>query len=169
VSELARIDWRDAEPHLLEREHAQMRRRAREMRFEEALGAGGWRGRAPVWPTDLEAPEGLYKLLGEQRLTLCVAYTQGFPMAPPDVWPLDPEPDVELRARHDWHLNGDGSLCLLWSAADWLGDASAADLVEKASGWFAEFLARRAGLIEAMSEHGPLRDPSALEEALRSL
>jgi hypothetical protein len=164
-----RIDWRAAEPALLVREREEMARRAPEMELLDEPGAGVWRGLAPHWPIDLEPPEGLDRLLAGGRLQLEVAYTQGFPMAPPVVFPLDPEPAVKLRARHDWHLNGDGSLCLLWSAADWPGTGTAADLVEKASGWFAEYLALLAGLIDAMSQSGPFYGHSELAEKLRSL
>jgi hypothetical protein len=166
--EPARIDWRAAESGLLESEQAQMAARAPDLAYIDEA-AGGWRGLAPAWPQDLAQPPGLEKLVGGRRLELGVAYTQGFPMAPPDLFPLDPCPAVELRARHDWHLNGDGSLCLLFSAADWPGDGSAADLVEKAAGWFVEYLARQASLIEAMSEHGPLAGNPELEKALAGL
>jgi hypothetical protein len=136
AAELERIDWRQAEPVLFAREHEQMTARGPDIRWIEELPAGGWEGLAPAWPIDQRAPEGLQRLLDGRRLLLRVTYTQGFPMSPPLLMPLDPEPDVALRTRHDWHLNGDGSLCLLFTAADWPGNGTAADLVEKASGWF---------------------------------
>lgn len=163
-----RIDWRDAEPAALVREKAAMAERAPDMTWHDA-GAGGWEGLAPAWPRDLSPPPGLDHLVDGRRLRLLVVYSQGFPMSPPSLWPLDPAPDIEMRARHDWHLNGNGSICLLFSAADWPGTGTAADLVEKASGWFAEYLARKAGLIETMSESGPLIGNPALEEALARL
>jgi hypothetical protein len=166
---LERIDWRAAEPGLLAREREEMARRAPAMELLAEPHAGVWRGLAPGWPTDLEPLEGLDRLLEGRRLLLEVGYTQGFPMAPPIAIPLDPVPAVELRARHAWHLNGDGSLCLLWSAADWPGTGTAADLVEKASGWFVEYLALLAGLINAMSQSGPFYCHPELAEKLRSL
>lgn len=164
-----RIDWRDAEPYALEREHAAMLERAPDMQWSERLPAGGWEGRAPAWPAGCDAPVGLDRLLGEQRLGLSVQYTQGFPMAAPDVFPTDPIPPASRRADHSWHLNGNGSLCLLFSSADWPEGATAAELVEKASGWFVEYLAREAGLIERMSESGPVKGNLELEAALADL
>jgi hypothetical protein len=164
-----RIDWRIVEPLALAREKEEMARLAADMTWRDDLPAGGWSGLAPPWPVDLIPPKGLELLLNGRRLDVGVAYTQGFPMAPPDLFPLDPRPEVQLRARHDWHLNSDGSLCLLFTANDWPGNGTAANLVEKAAGWFVEYLARKAGLIETMSEHGPLDGHPQLEEALARL
>jgi hypothetical protein len=162
-----RIDWRVAEPRLLAREKQEMAARAPDLLWVEGLPGGSWQGLAPPWPSDEPALDGIEDLLRGRRLLVRVAYTQGFPMAPPDLFPLDPVPDVELRTRHSWHLNGDGSLCLLFSAADWPG--TAADLVDKASGWFVEYLALQAGLIDRMSEQGPFAGNHELEKALRRL
>lgn len=164
-----RIDWREAEPAVLAREREAMASRAPDMEWSDNPAAGGWEGLAPAWPKGYERPANLDALLKGQRLELIVAYTQGFPMAPPIVLPADPQPPPERRARHKWHLNGDGSLCLLWSAADWPAGATAADVVEKASGWFVEYLALEAGLIDEMSETGPLRGNPKLNEALAKL
>jgi len=168
TEEPERIDWRAAEPEVLARERAAMAERAPDMQWIDN-GGGGWEGLAPTWPFDLHPPEGLDRLLESRRLRLAVIYSQGFPMSPPALLPLDPVPHVELRARHDWHLNSDGSICVLFTAADWPGTGTAADLVEKASGWFVEYLALQAGLIQSMSESGPLAGHPQLEEALRRL
>lgn len=165
----ARIDWREAEPTVLEHERREMAERAPEMVWSNEAPAGGWVGLAPTWPNGLTPPSGLDRLLKGRRLRLSVNYTQGFPMAPPDVIPLDPAPPAERRADHRWHLNGDGSMCLLFSAADWPENATAADVVEKASGWFVEYLALEAGLIEEMSEAGPLSGNARLDSALAQL
>jgi hypothetical protein len=163
-----RIDWRDAEPTILQRERAAMSDRAPDMDWTDEM-AGGWQGLAPGWPRGLSPPRNLDRLLHGRRLRLAVRYTQGFPMAPPRVDPLDPLPPPERRADHRWHLNGDGSLCLLFSAADWPEHATAVDLVEKACGWFVEYLALEAELIDEMSEVGPLSGNAALEAALATL
>lgn len=164
-----RIDWRDAEPATLRREREAMAARAPEMLWTDEPHAGGWDGLAPAWPAALEPPPGLDRLLDGRRLRVAVRYTQGFPMAPPSVHPLDPLPPPARRADHRWHLNGDGSLCLLFSAADWPENAGAVDLVEKAAGWFADYLALDAELIDEMSEAGPLSGNPALEAALAEL
>lgn len=164
-----RIDWRDAEPAVLDREREAMAARAPDMNWVDDGPAGGWEGLAPAWPDECDCPANLDALLIGRRLRLLVAYSQGFPMAPPTVLPLDPQPPPERRARHRWHLNGDGTLCLLFSAADWPEGATAADVVEKASGWFVEYLALEAALIDEMSEAGPLRGNPELEAALAKL
>ena len=46
---------------------------------------------------------------------------------------------------HTWHVNGDGSLCLMQAADDWQPEDTAADLVRKACGWFVEYLLVEAG------------------------
>jgi hypothetical protein len=62
-------------------------------------------------------------------------------------------------------VNGDGSLCLLQTADDWHPDASAADLIVKAVGWFLEYLLMVDDRIEAMTTSGIATDP-ALDELL---
>src|SRR3954470_8691224 len=96
----ARIDWREAEPWVLEHERGDMAERAPDMVWSDEPPAGGWTGLAPPWPNGLPSPPGLDRLLNGRRLCLAVHYTQGFPMAPPDVAPLDPLPPVERRADH---------------------------------------------------------------------
>lgn len=158
LGERARTWWQQ-EPGLLHRETAAMAALASDLRWEP-LGAGSWEGLAPLWPFERPAPEGLGALTGGRRLRVHVAYGHGFPMAPPMVWPLDPEPELAHRLDHSWHVNGDGSLCLLHSAAAWSGREPAAELVAKASGWFIEYLLFSWGLIEAMTSTGISADTS---------
>ena len=40
-------------------------------------------------------------------------------MVAPDLYPLDPDVPIERRTQHRWHVNGDGSLCLMQAADDW--------------------------------------------------
>ena len=145
--------WWQQEPGLLQREMAAMAALAPDLRWQPQ-GAGSWEGPAPLWPFERAAPEGLSALTGGRRLRVHVAYGHAFPMAPPGVWPLDPEPELAHRLNHAWHVNGDGSLCLLSSAAAWSGREPAAELVAKAAGWFVEFLLFSRGLIEAMTSTG---------------
>jgi hypothetical protein len=160
VGNWPRQSWLDAEPDRLRQEREEMGRVAPEMEWLEDDPAGGWEGLAPVWPFERPAPRGLDELLGRLRLRLRVVYAQGYPMVEPKVFPLDPDPPRDRRILHSWHLNGDGSLCLLQNAADWTGRDTAADLVAKASGWFIEYLLMERGLIETMTESGIHSDDS---------
>jgi hypothetical protein len=81
-------------------------------------------------------------------------------MTPPAVWPLDPEPSIEHRTQHAWHVNGDGSLCLLETTFAWTGRDPAAELIVKAAGWFIEYLLMSAELITQMTSTGLSRDLS---------
>lgn len=53
-----------------------------------------------------------------------------------------------------WHVMGDGSLCLLRNAGEWTGRDLAAELVVKAAGWHLEYLLLEAGAIDAMTVKG---------------
>jgi hypothetical protein len=64
------------------------------------------------------------------------------------------------RTQQDWHVNGDGSLCLLQEAQDWSPTGTAADLVVKAAGWFLEYLLMEQGRIPAMTTNGIATDDS---------
>lgn len=126
---------------------------------EDARGVG-WEGLAPIWPFHRPSPPGLEAFLNGRRFRVRVQYVEGFPMVAPRVWPLDPEPDPRYRTQHIWHVNPDGSLCLMQTAGDWTGTETAAELVIKAAGWFLEYLLMEAGLIEAMSVNGIANDDS---------
>jgi hypothetical protein len=142
------------------REQATMAEIAPGMTWLPDLPAGGWEGLAPVWPAPRSTPDGLERLLAGRRLKVGVYYTQAFPSVEPRLVPLDPEPPVERRILHSWHLNGDGSLCLLRTADLWTGRETAADLVLKASGWFIEYLLMERDAIDSMSENGIYEDNS---------
>lgn len=160
MADWARQSWLEAEPERVRREREQMERVAPEMQWDEDDPSGGWEGLAPAWPFDQAAPARLDVLLEGRQLRLRVTYSQGYPMVEPKVFPLDPDPPRDRRVVHTWHLNGDGSLCLLQSADSWTGSETAADLVAKASGWFIEYLLRERGAIEAMTESGIHSDDS---------
>lgn len=123
-------------------------------------GAATWTGEVPHWPFVRPRPASLEAFLCGRRLFARVEYSQAFPMVAPRIVPLDPEPDPMVRTRHDWHVNGDGSLCLLQHASDWDGTGTAAELVVKAAGWFLEYLLMEASRIEHMSEAGIVNDDS---------
>jgi hypothetical protein len=153
-AELPRVRWFDAEPARLAAEQAAMAVVAPELVWSDASPGGGWVGLAPVWPFPRPRPPGLDGFLAGRRLRLGVGCSQAHPMAAPKLWPLDPEPGIAQRTVHDWHVNGDGSLCLLQTAAAWTGAEPAAELVVKAAGWFLEFLLMQAGVIKAMTTGG---------------
>jgi len=150
------IPWIEAEPDRVEFEKREMRDRAPDMEWQqgEELPSGGFVGIAPVWPFDRDQPAKLEKLTGGKRLLVRLRFREGYPAQPPRLFPLDPEPPPEERLREEVHVNGDGSICLILHPSDWSSSECAADLLTKASGWFLEYLAVKAGLIEAMSSAG---------------
>jgi hypothetical protein len=152
--ELAGLPWFEAEPARLAAEQAAMAAVAPELGWTDQVPGGGWVGLAPVWPFPRPRPSGLEGVLAGRRLRLGVVCSQAHPMVAPKLWPLDPEPEIAQRTVHDWHVNGDGSLCLLQMAAAWTGAELAAELVVKAAGWFLEFLLMQAGVVQAMTSNG---------------
>ena len=79
--------------------------------------------------------------------------------------PVDPDVPLDRRTLNQWHVNGDGSLCLMQAADDWDLTDTAADLVRKSSGWFIEYLLADAGKIDRMTQQGVLVD-AALDATL---
>jgi hypothetical protein len=154
AAELPCVRWFEAEPARLAAELAAMAAVAPELIWSNAAPGGAWEGLAPVWPFSRPRPPGLDAFLAGRRLRLGVACSQAHPMATPKLWPLDPEPGIAQRTVQDWHVNGDGSLCLLQTASAWTGAELAAELVVKAAGWFVEFLLMQTGAIKAMTADG---------------
>lgn len=160
------VSWTAANPAVVERERDAMAEVAPDMVWADDLlwrygrVAFGWRGAAPVWSAEREAAPGLPDFVNGRRLELEIFYPESFPATPPALFPVVPDVPLVRRTLHKWHMNGDGSLCLLQTALDWPLDGTAADLVKKASGWFLEYLLLEAGLIDAMSENGINSDDS---------
>lgn len=173
MDELARISWTVDEPSRLKRERDAMTAHAPAMDWRDDLQyrmrpVVGWMGKAPVWGAERAKPAGVDQLLAGRQLDLIVLYPEGFPMVPPALIPLDPDVPIERRTQHRWHVNGDGSLCMVQRADDWQPTDSAADLVCKASGWFIEYLLLESERIDAMTECGISEDTS-LDEVLAGL
>lgn len=159
-AELPRISWIEAEAARAQREQAAMQRWAPEMQWRTDLTwadgriGAGWEGLAPAWGADRSEPQGTANLLAGRRLRLKVICPEAFPMVAPDLYPLNPDVPIERRTQHRWHVNGDGSLCLMQAADDWQPENHAADLVRKAAGWFIEYLLVEAGDLDQMTERG---------------
>jgi hypothetical protein len=116
--------------------------------------AGGWDGTLPLWPFDRPAPDLLANVTGLDGLRMELRYPQAYPMVAPCITPLDPEPELLEWTVHGWHVNGDGTLCLLRSTALWDPRSSVLDLLLKAAGWRIEYALMKCGAIEAMTENG---------------
>jgi hypothetical protein len=160
----APVRWMDAEPRRLEQELEAMAAFAPDLEWIDLspeLPAGGWEGEIPKWPLERDRPDPGLDRLVPVPLSLRVALKQSFPASPPKLWPLlDPLPDPIYRTQTDWHINGDGSLCLLQAADTWTGRDPAAELVAKAAGWFVEYRLMEEELVEAMTINGICSDPS---------
>lgn len=117
-----------------------------------------WTGSAPLWAFERPSPDGLLSFVGDRRLKLEISYLESFPMVAPRFTPIDPVPHISVWTRHDWHVNGDGSLCMFQNFNDWDPFSTAADLVPKAAGWFLEYLLLSSGRIERMTVNGIVDD-----------
>ena len=166
MPEVVPQSWADAEPEVVQRERAAMAAWAPDMNWRDDLEwrdgrrALGWVGSAPPWGGDRDMPAGTEELLDDRRLEIAAIYPEAFPAVPAEIFPRDPEVPLSRRTLSTWHLNGDGSLCLMQAADDWNLSDTAADLVRKASGWFIEYLLLDGGRIERMTERGIFADTS---------
>lgn len=163
MSDRTPVSWTVVEAELVAREQQAMLEHAPDMSWRDVLvwrrwRMVGWEGRAPAWGGDRPQPPGVEELLHGRRLELRIFYPEAFPAVPAILEPVDPEVPVERRTLNRWHVNGDGSLCLMQTADDWDLTDTAADLVRKASGWYIEYLLADAGKIEQMTQQGVLVD-----------
>jgi hypothetical protein len=166
MNDRPRTSWIEAETTRLEAERAAMATHCPDMVWRDVLEwptrrvGAGWEGHAPAWGAPRPEPAGVEELLAGRRLHLRVLYPEGFPMVPPDLYPLDPDVPIDRRTQNRWHVNGDGSLCTVQAAEDWQPANTAADLVRKASCWFVEYLLVDAGDLDAMTKRGIYSDES---------
>lgn len=126
--------------------------------FSEGGAGAGWSGRLPLWPFERPAP--LCFPNQAKGLGLLLAFLPAYPMAMPRILPLDPEPEFIERTQHRWHVNGDGSLCLLQAQRAWTGWETVTDLLLKAAGWRLEYELVRNGVYSEMSMSGIATDSS---------
>lgn len=153
------ISWFVSEPARLARDRAEVAEAFPALSWI-AEGAGGFDGALPLWPFTRPRPDALEQLTGAHGLDLELRYAQAYPMVAPSIRPLDPHPSVEKWTLHDWHINGDGTLCLLQAHVLWDPNASVVDLLLKAAGWRIEYALMQAHAIDAMSLNGIVSDPS---------
>lgn len=121
--------------------------------------SGGWVGDLPIWPFSRPEPSRLAQLI-TRPLRIGFLYSDAHPMIAPQIYPLDPIPDISEESDTAWHVAPGGSLCLLRSEGDWMPNASVTELLMKASGWHIEYALMRAGLVSEMTESGIASDES---------
>jgi len=118
----------------------------------------GWEGALSLWPFTRPTPAQFRP--GVAGLGLKLVYLESYPMSMPLLIPLDPEPQFVERTQHRWHVNGDGSLCLVQEQRTWTGKENIRDLLLKAAGWRLEYDLVRVGVYPSMSESGIVTDDS---------
>jgi hypothetical protein len=87
-------------------------------------------------------------------------YSAAHPMVPPQVHPVDPEPALDERTQHRWHVAPGGALCLLQTYGAWTPESSIVELLLKAAGWRVEYALMKSGVVDAMTVNGIVSDPS---------
>lgn len=165
--ELMPVLWTEAEPDVLSSDQTDIAAFAPGLTYRppsvDAAGGvhdhGGWTGRLPVWPFDRPEPDGLHILVGEGA-EIVMLYSAAHPMVPPRIYVADPEPRIEERTQHRWHVAPGGALCLLQTVNDWTPQTSPVELLLKAAGWRIEYALMKAGVVEAMTTNGIVTDAS---------
>lgn len=147
----ARSWWQD-EPERLQRDLDDVADAGFQLTWTP-IGSGILKGRLPAWPLERPAPNGLEELL-PHGLLLQLEFGHAYPMVFPRLCPLDPKPPIERWTQHRWHVNGDGSLCLLQSAAAWDPTTRLSDVLRKAAAWRVEYALVESEVVPAMSLSG---------------
>ncbi|MEU3571253.1 hypothetical protein AB0E96_22945 [Kitasatospora sp. NPDC036755] len=150
------VPWWDAEPQRLRRDQEEITGQFPELDWNPE-GAGAWEGILPRWPFTRPEPPALQAWFPE-GLRVRLSYFQAHPMVAPLIYPLDPEPLAVEWTQEKWHVNGDGSLCLLREDSAWTGRESVTDLLLKAAAWRVEYALVKLGGIEQMTLHGIVDD-----------
>lgn len=162
----APIVWPDAEPDILQRDLVDIAALAPDLVYEAPEMVGGrvvhhgrWTGQLPVWPFARPRPEGLEELVPEGA-TIVMSYSAAHPVLPPRITVVNPQPELEERTQHRWHVAPGGSLCLLQTEGDWTPETSPVELLQKAAGWRVEYALMKAGVVESMLTSGIVSDPA---------
>lgn len=159
TNDAGRRTWWECEPARLARDQEEVWADFPDLRWVPD-GAGRWEGTLPRWPFARPEPDGLGELVGELGMPVVLCYGHAYPMVPPSIFPIDPQPDVAEWTVHRWHVMGDGSLCLLQDDVLWDPRQSVVDLLLKATGWRIEYALVKAGVVDAMSTNGIVTDSS---------
>ncbi|WP_306357928.1 MULTISPECIES: hypothetical protein [unclassified Nocardia] len=157
AEESAGYDWWVHEPRRLAADRNEIRRRFPALVWT-SRDSGEWEGELPLWPFDRSRPPGLDNLLRGQGLRVLVQCGQAYPVVAPKLFALEPEPALHQRLLHRWHVNSDGSLCLLADPTRWTNRMSLGDLLQKAAGWRIEYELMVAGAVESMTANGIVSD-----------
>lgn len=162
----APVYWHKAEPSRFQRDLDEVTTFAPDLVFTAGPGVnadvahhGVWVGRLPVWPFERPEPEGLGDLVPE-GLLCAVWCSAAYPMLPPQIVPIDPEPELVERSQHTWHVSPNGSLCLMQTLGAWEPETSIVVLLIKACSWRIEHALLKAGVVEAMTLRGIVHDDS---------
>ncbi|MEU9014747.1 hypothetical protein AB0D12_34395 [Streptomyces sp. NPDC048479] len=151
------ITWWACEPRRLKRDQREITAAFPDLLYD-GEGAGSWHGTLPLWPFDRPQPPYLTDWMGTTGLRVAMAFPQAYPMVPPHIFPLDPVPELAEWTQSRWHVNGDGTLCLLRAHALWTGRESVVDLLLKAAAWRVEYALMKHGAISQMSDCGIVED-----------
>ncbi|MEW6663005.1 MAG: hypothetical protein ACOY9Y_01150 [Bacillota bacterium] len=108
-------------------------------KYEQKLA---WEGEVNVIPAGLQEPP----------LQIRVICPEGYPVRPPDVFPISPEIPKEMWG-HKWHRWEVGKLCFV-NPSDWCVGYNIAEVIEKIEMWYFNFLAFKNGLIDKMPDVG---------------
>ncbi len=148
----ARTWWHD-QPARLQRDLDDLAASGMDLAWS-ATDSGLLTGRLPIWPFARPAPAGLKELFDGQGLAVEVTFGHGYPMVCPGVRPVDPSPPLARWTQHKWHVNGNGTLCLLQSADAWDPLTPLSDVLRKSASWRVEYALLEAGVIDTMTLRG---------------
>lgn len=151
------MPWFERDAERLRRDYEEIETAFPDLGWTDA-DAGGWDGRLPLWPFERPTPDFLADVVGSIGVKIELRYPQAYPMVAPSIRAIDPEPQLREWTVHGWHVNGDGTLCLLRSVALWDPRTSITDLLLKAAGWRIEYALMQRSAIKAMTENGIVND-----------
>ena len=147
--------WWDDDPQLLQAVRDEIASAGFELDWDEPTGC--LVGELPRWPLERPEPDGLMDLLPEP-MRCSVNLRPTFPMLFPLICPLHPDVPKDRWTQHRWHVNGNGTLCLLQSDDAWDPRTPVSDLLRKAAAWYVEYRLVEVGVAEECSLRGIVSD-----------